>query len=189
MSDSTAKRRVAVFTADKYLYQKIRLELYGAAETVLCPADTGEVFDLVLVDKDGEYADRSGIYMTRRGAFKNEVALPFPFGGVCALLTDTERAMQLSAEDSTVTLSGKRIKLTEVEFKLLSILLEKEGGYTAREELLSRVWNGEADGGVINVYIHYLREKLETEGEKIILCSRKYGYSISEKYAGGRKND
>ena len=189
MSDGTVKRRVAVFTADRYLYQKIRLELYGAADTVLCPADAGEVYDLVLVDKDGEYAEKSGVYMTRACALENEVQLPFSFGSVLALLTDTERGMQLCDADSTVTLSGKRIKLTEVEYKLLSILLEKGGGYTAREELLLRVWNGEADGGVITVYIHYLREKLETEGEKIILCSRKYGYSISEKYAGGRKND
>ena len=53
-----------------------------------------------------------------------------------------------------------------------------------REEILSTVWGGEADSGVINVYIHYLREKLEVCGEKIILSSRKCGYKIDEKYLG-----
>ena len=34
----------------------------------------------------------------------------------------------------------------------------------------------------MNVYIHYLREKLEADGEKIILSSRSHGYKIDEKY-------
>jgi len=54
---------------------------------------------------------------------------------------------------------------------------------TSREELLSRVWGNDTDPGVLNVYVHYLREKLERGGEKIILSSRKCGYRISEKYA------
>jgi DNA-binding response OmpR family regulator len=34
---------------------------------------------------------------------------------------------------------------------------------------------------VLNVYVHYLREKLE-DGKKIIISSRKLGYKIDERY-------
>ena len=65
--------------------------------------------------------------------------------------------------------------------------MSANGEFVSREEILSQVWNGDADCGIINVYIHYLREKIE-HGEKIILSSRKQGYCIDEKYLGGGKN-
>ena len=94
----------------------------------------------------------------------------------------------LSLADRCAILYGERIKLTEVEFSLLSLLYSHGGKYVSRDEVLNKIWNGEADGGVINVYIHYLREKLEKHGEKIILSSRKNGYCIDEKFLGGEKN-
>ena len=77
----------------------------------------------------------------------------------------------------------KKISLTEVEGKLLVELLKAEE-FVSRNSLLKSVWGANNDSGVINVYIHYLREKLEKSGEKIIISSRKYGYKISEKYKG-----
>ena len=50
------------------------------------------------------------------------------------------------------------------------------------------VWGDECEGGVLNVYIHYLREKLETEGEKIIFSTRKMGYKIDKKYLVERED-
>ena len=41
-----------------------------------------------------------------------------------------------------------------------------------------------ADEKTVNVYIHYLREKLESGGEKIIISSRNMGYKIDSKYLG-----
>jgi DNA-binding response OmpR family regulator len=41
---------------------------------------------------------------------------------------------------------------------------------------------GDKGEGLINVYVHYLREKLEVGGEKIINSSRKNGYAIDEKF-------
>ena len=38
---------------------------------------------------------------------------------------------------------------------------------------------------MINVYIHYLREKLELCGEKIIIASREAGYRIDKRFLGG----
>ena len=53
----------------------------------------------------------------------------------------------------------------EGAFDALSII-EAGGEAVSREEILERVWHGEADGGIVNVYIHYLREKLESGGER-----------------------
>ena len=74
--------------------------------------------------------------------------------------------------------------MTELEAALLALLISADGDFVSREEILKRVWQNDADPGIINVYIHYLREKIE-RGEKIILSSRKRGYGIDEKYLRG----
>ena len=188
MIDGATKKTVAVYTEDRYLYQKIKLELFGTAEVLFCPEES-DGHTLILVDKDTYRDEINGRKMTRGKAADGEIAIPFALGCITALLCEDRRSLSLLPEESCVSLGGKKIKLTDVEYRLVSVLMEKRGGHTSREELLDRVWNNDADGGVINVYIHYLREKLETEGEKIILSSRKYGYSISERYIGGAAND
>ena len=50
------------------------------------------------------------------------------------------------------------------------------------EELHGKVFGENNTPGLLNVYIHYLREKIEGEDEKIILSSRKQGYKINERY-------
>ena len=77
---------------------------------------------------------------------------------------------------------GRKIKLTELEYGLLSILMSKKGQSFGKEELLGRLWGEGVDLGVVNVYVHYLREKLEAGGEKVIISSRGAGYKINEKY-------
>ena len=92
-----------------------------------------------------------------------------------------EHPLVLLTDGTGVMLHGRRVSLTEVEMKLFYALYSSEG-MIGREELLHRVWGDDADGGVLNVYIHYLRTKLETEGERIIIAARGKGYGISEKY-------
>ena len=84
-------------------------------------------------------------------------------------------------------LRGEVIKLTEVEHALFLALMKRGGEFASREDILREVWGSEADEGIINVYVHYLREKLEKSGEKIIVSSRKLGYKIDGKYLGGDK--
>ena len=183
------KKKVAVFTKDKYLFQKIKLELYHCADTLLCEkAEDAADADTVLTDADTSMlSEILGIKMTRHGAGDGEISIPFPLGRIEALVNGTENrdALSVSEKERCAILHGRKIKLTEVEFSLLDILL-KSGDYVSREELLRKIWKNNADGGVINVYVHYLREKLETDGEKIIISSRKQGYKISEKFTGGR---
>ncbi len=167
--------RVAVITNDKYLRQKIRLLLRGGI------SDIGEA-DLLLTDEEAP-VDFSGrvIRMSRSG--ECELGIPFSFEELEHVLSEKREAEPiLSLGNRSVTLRGKKIPLTELEFALFKTLYSAGGEYVSRESLLSSVWGSTASDGILNVYIHYLREKLEADGEKIIISSRKYGYKISERY-------
>ena len=173
-------RRVGIFTRDKFLFQKVRLEFLGVATVDMINEKNTDAFDLVLIDADCEQPfDIDGIRMSRsRG---EQISIPFKIGSLLPLLAN-ERKTRLSLIESTKSalIGNAAVKLTELEYALLRVLLERKGEYTSREELLMRVWNGRADKGILNVYIHYLREKLEKGGEKIILSSRNAGYKINE---------
>jgi DNA-binding response OmpR family regulator len=84
-------------------------------------------------------------------------------------------------------IGGRCVKLTEIEYALAALLVER-GDFISREEILEKIWGGEADPGIINVYIHYLRGKLETGGERVIISSRLRGYSINPKFLKGGKD-
>ncbi len=175
-------KKIGVFTDNEYLFQKIRLEFFALAEVVLL-SDGNDICgcELVLCDADNpHFKDKPGLKMKREGG---EIALPFKIGSLHSLLSKKKEAyIRTSPEEKSVTIGGERIKLTELEYALFDLLYARRGGFVSREEILSAVWEDRADKGIINVYIHYLREKLERGGEKIILSSRNYGYKISEKY-------
>ena len=75
-------------------------------------------------------------------------------------------------------LAGKagETPLTPTEQKLFSILKAANGAPVSREVLLREVWGEGAGDGLLNLYIHYLREKLEKDGKRRIFASRGKGY-------------
>ena len=83
-----------------------------------------------------------------------------------------------------VTRAGQPIHLTPTEFRLLAALAEHPGHTLAPETLLARVWGDEYADDVENVkrYVHYLRQKLETDPEhpQLILTERGFGYYLAE---------
>ena len=58
------------------------------------------------------------------------------------------------------------LRLTQKEYKLLEYLLLNREQIVTREQIMDRVWGfeSEAAGGVVDVYIHYLRKKLAPAG-------------------------
>jgi two-component system OmpR family response regulator len=102
-----------------------------------------------------------------------------------ALLTETDggpdASLSLSDDGRHAYIFGEKIKLTEVEYKLLEVIL-KADGFVSKEQILDTVWGDGYDLGVVNVYVHYLRRKLEKGGNKVIISSRNEGYRIDEKY-------
>ena len=132
---------------------------------------------------DADLARELGGIVIRWREDVGEGELPYPF-------TYRRKKVRLFIESERVArLDARTIKLTEVEGRLLRLLVDGGGEFVSREELAKKVWGENADGGVLNVYIHYLREKLEAGGEKIILSSRKGGYRIDERFLGGKDAD
>ncbi len=177
-------RKVRILTKNKYLFQKLYLELSSDGEFIITDTDA----DITLCDVDTEEAIPGAILMSykRDGC---DVLLPERLGKIRKmLLSYKEVPLRVNENEKFAVLFGEKIKLTELECSLLSLLYKKRD-FVSREEILSSVWNSEADSGIINVYVHYLREKLEKGGEKIIISSRKLGYRISERYLGGGTND
>lgn len=180
-------KSVAIVTADGYLFQKLRLELLESRDFFV-HTDASDC-DICFLDADtAKTEDASGrvIRLSRYGK-EGCAPLPLPIGEAIRLAgVGSEGAiLSLLASERCAVLRGERIRLTEIEFSLISALYERGGEYCTREELMRRVWKSEGQSGVINVYIHYLREKLEGRGEKIIISSRKNGYAIDGKYLGG----
>ena len=177
--------RAAVISADRFLFQKIKLDLIDVAETYhLADGDTGE-YDIYWFDLDTAGGEARGITMSRDKNRQCTLPLPFLIGAARELAEGkTENGLTLSKDERTAVLHGKTIRLTEVEYALLDAIYSRGGEYVSRAELLSEVWGDGTDSGIINVYVHYLREKLESGGEKIIISSRNMGYKIDSKYLG-----
>ncbi|MBH8599439.1 response regulator transcription factor [Thermoactinomyces sp. CICC 10523] len=78
---------------------------------------------------------------------------------------------------------GKEIKLTAREFDLLSYLMQNKNHVLTREMILTKVWGYDyaGDTNVVDVYIRYLRAKLESIGlEYFIETVRGVGYVVRE---------
>ena len=79
---------------------------------------------------------------------------------------------------------GRRpVALTAREYALLMLLLEQRGSVVSRERILQEVWKGEqgASSNVIEVYVRYLRQKLEEAGEpRLIHTIRGRGYCLND---------
>ena len=66
-------------------------------------------------------------------------------------------------EAKQVKVNGKGVKLTTLEFKLLSYLIEKRGKVISKQELFEKVWEDKFTGdGTLNVHIRRLREAIES---------------------------
>ncbi|MGW0172993.1 response regulator transcription factor [Rhodococcus sp. NPDC003322] len=68
-------------------------------------------------------------------------------------------------------LDGHEIDLTKREFELLAVLVRNHGVVLTRERLLELVWGYDfvADTNVVDVFVGYLRRKLEAHGHPRIL--------------------
>lgn len=78
---------------------------------------------------------------------------------------------------------GEAIDLTMKEFELLKYLMSHPQEVLSREQILENVWGYDFEGesNVIEVYIRYLRLKIEQKGKKrLIYTVRGVGYVLKE---------
>lgn len=176
------KKRIAVLTEDVYLYQKIYLLLSPVHECERVFGVRADGYDLCLFDaRDGGKAPEGTpvIIMSYSDA---KLKIPFSEEELLSAVENTEKPPELSLGDGCAYFRGKAVKLSNLEYSLLSLLISMGGRFVSREEILKEVWHSEKEGGIVNVYVHYLREKLEACGEKVIISSRKEGYKIDGRF-------
>ena len=99
--------------------------------------------------------------------------------------TDTASVADLTVEFSTrkVTRGGVEISLSSREFALLESLIRHKGAILSRTQLENQVWDFGFEGGsnIVDVYIRYLRKKIDDPFEKkLIHTVRGAGYTQRE---------
>jgi DNA-binding response OmpR family regulator len=83
-----------------------------------------------------------------------------------------------------VTRAGREIELTQKEFALLEYLMRNPGRILTKENIISHVWDYNADvlPNTVEVYIGYLRNKVD-KGQKdksLIHTRRGFGYMFGD---------
>ena len=89
--------------------------------------------------------------------------------------------LEIDGRSKSVKRSGESIVLTAKEFKLLYYLAKNAGNILSREQLLDNVWdiNFDMNTNVVDVYINYLRNKIDKPFEnKLIHTMKGLGYVI-----------
>ena len=90
-------------------------------------------------------------------------------------------SLGIDRDTRSVVRNGRRIELTKTEFNLLELLAEQAGLVVTREYIYDNVWgfNFETNSKSLDVYIGYLRRKLNAPGEiDPIRTVRGVGYSL-----------
>lgn len=93
----------------------------------------------------------------------------------CANLT-------INVDEYAVYLDHKRVELSPKEYKLLLYLFEHKNKVQPRTRILNAVWGIDYDNNtnVVDVYISYLRAKLENGGIKFIQTVKGAGYLFKD---------
>lgn len=91
--------------------------------------------------------------------------------------------LTLNRRTREVFRNGRAIELTAKEFDLLDYLLAHPRQVITRDQILEKVWGYDfmGDSNIIEVYVRYLRLKLEEKGERrIIQTVRGVGYVLRD---------
>jgi DNA-binding response OmpR family regulator len=89
--------------------------------------------------------------------------------------------LKLNKQSLEVTRGDKKISLTAKEIRLLEYLMMNKGVVLSRERILNHIWaySPEVETRVVDVYIGYLRNKIDKGNSKPLIESvRGFGYVI-----------
>lgn len=151
----------------------IMLTALGTSENVVTGLDSGADDYMVKPFKFSELLARMGA-VTRRAAGQAASDLIT----IDDLIIDTRGKIVKRGDD--------RINLTAKEYNLLEFLARNKGRVFTRMEILERVWdiNFEMNTNVVDVYINYLRRKVDKQREKkLIQTVVGMGYVLREEEA------
>jgi two-component system OmpR family response regulator len=88
--------------------------------------------------------------------------------------------VELDLDAHEVRRSGVLVELTPTEFSLLRLFLENPRRVLSRPQILDRVWryDFEGNGNVVDLYVGYLRRKLDALGPPLLRTVRGVGYVL-----------
>ena len=88
----------------------------------------------------------------------------------------------LDEDSHDVTRGGVPVALTATEYELLRLLLQNPGRVLSKAQILQRVWRYDFGGEahVVELYISYLRKKLDAGRAPLIHTVRGAGYLLRE---------
>lgn len=91
-------------------------------------------------------------------------------------------ALKIQPDAHLVTLHDETLTLSPREYKLLLYLMENKNKVVSRTQILNAVWGIQYDNNtnVVDVYISYLRSKIETNTEKLIHTIKGTGYMLKD---------
>jgi len=90
--------------------------------------------------------------------------------------------LEMDEETHEVRRGGVPLQLTATEYKLLRYFLLNPRRVLSKAQILDRVWNYDfgGDANVVEIYISYLRKKLDPLGPPLIHTVRGFGYCLRE---------
>jgi two-component system, OmpR family, response regulator len=88
--------------------------------------------------------------------------------------------LELDEDSHEVFRAGEEITLTATEFELLRFLMRNPRRVLSKAQILDRVWNYDFGGqaNVVELYISYLRKKVDAGREPMIHTMRGAGYVL-----------
>ena len=86
----------------------------------------------------------------------------------------------LDEDSHEVTRAGEEVALTATEYELLRFLMRNPRRVLSKAQILDRVWNYDFGGqaNVVELYISYLRKKIDAGREPMIHTLRGAGYML-----------
>ena len=92
------------------------------------------------------------------------------------------KGLEVDLEKRVVSVSGKEVHLTPIEYRLLATLVKHAGKVLTHKQLLVEVWgpNAEFEHQYVRVYMNQLRHKLEPEPArpKYLVTETGVGYRL-----------
>ena len=140
-------------------------------------------YDIYIADADAFEIESSSNYITF-SATEGKADLKRPFTADELLSFIEKSRSEDSGKVYEPPVTGEEFDkscLSETEAKLLEVLLENRGHPVSPQVLSKRVWGRDSiKSNIVNVYIRYLREKLEKgSANRIIFTVRGQGYKIN----------
>ena len=191
-ADGTEAVRVArEFRPDAVILDVMLPDMEGLEVLRRLRADSPLLPVIFLTARDG-VADRIA-GLTAGG--DDYVTKPFSLEEVAArlrgLLRRTSRAVSddgllvvgdltLDENSHEVTRGGEEIRLTATEFELLRYLMRNPKRVLSKAQILDRVWQYDfgGQGNIVELYISYLRRKIDKDRDPMIHTLRGAGYML-----------